>query len=254
MEHQEYIRTVPGSDTAVLMIHGIAGSPAHFRDLLPVLPSDWSVYNILLDGHGGEVEDFAAASMKKWKDQVNGTLSQLFCQYRQVVLIAHSMGTLFAIQAAIDHPDKIPLLFLLNVPTRPWVRFSTAMTSVRVARGNISPNDHAALAMKNDTSIELSPDLFKYLTWLPRFVELLKEIRRVRKLLPRLKVPTYTFQSRTDELVSNSSVKDLENHPCIQNTVLYGSGHFAYGEEDARQLQDKLREQISQLRKTPINL
>lgn len=254
MEHREYIRQVAGSRIAVLMIHGIAGSPAHFRDILPVLPSDWSVYNILLDGHGGQVEDFAAASMKKWKEQVNARLGELRSQYRQIVIMAHSMGTLFAIQAAIDYPDKIPLLFLLNVPTRPWVRFSTAMTSIRVARGNIDPKDHAAQAMKNDTSIELSPNLFRYLTWLPRFAELLREIRRVRKLLPRLNVPTYTFQSRTDELVSHRSVKDLENHPCIQNTVLYGSGHFAYGEADARQLQNKLREQIAQLRKTPINL
>ena len=66
MDHRAYIRIVEDSDTAVLMIHGIAGSPAHFRDLIPVIPADWSVYNILLDGHGGTVSDFSRTSMKKW--------------------------------------------------------------------------------------------------------------------------------------------------------------------------------------------
>ena len=30
MDHSAYERIVPGSKTAVLMIHGIAGTPAHF--------------------------------------------------------------------------------------------------------------------------------------------------------------------------------------------------------------------------------
>ena len=70
MDHSEYIR-VNSSETAVLMIHGIAGTPAHFRELIPVIPEDWAVYNILLDGHGKNVEDFGRSSMQKWKDQYN---------------------------------------------------------------------------------------------------------------------------------------------------------------------------------------
>ena len=41
MDHKEYVRIVEGSKNAVLMIHGIAGSPAHFRELLPVVPENW---------------------------------------------------------------------------------------------------------------------------------------------------------------------------------------------------------------------
>ena len=50
MNHQEYIREIPGAKTAVLMLHGIAGTPDHFEMLLPLVPADWSIYNILLDG------------------------------------------------------------------------------------------------------------------------------------------------------------------------------------------------------------
>lgn len=68
--HEEYIRKIPGSKMAVLMIHGIAGTPDHFKPFVSLFPDDWSVYNILLDGHGGGVKDFSATSMEKWKKQV----------------------------------------------------------------------------------------------------------------------------------------------------------------------------------------
>jgi len=55
-------------------------------------------------------------------------------------------------------------------------------------------------------------------------------------------VPCLSFQSHVDELVSIRSCKDLENHPYIQNTVLYNSGHFAYGEDDLQLLQDRLKD------------
>ena len=46
MNHQEYRRIVPGADMAVLMIHGIVGTPHHFDNLLPLIPENWSVVNL----------------------------------------------------------------------------------------------------------------------------------------------------------------------------------------------------------------
>lgn len=241
MDHEEYIRYVEGSPLAVLMIHGIAGTPAHFRDLVHLIPEEVSLYNILLDGHSSTVDDFSRSSMEKWKQQAKQMLSQILSHHKKVIIVAHSMGTLFAIQGAVDHPEQVAQLFLLSVPTRPWVRFSTILTSLRVCRGNIAPDDAAAIAMRNDTGIRLERNPIKYIGWVPRLWELLWEIRRVRKLLPRLNVPTQTFQSQVDELVSSRSCKDLCGHPCIQNTVLYHSGHFAYGAEDTALLQNRFR-------------
>ena len=118
MNHAPFFREGTGPN-AVLLIHGIAGSPAHFRDLVPVIPEGFSVYNILLDGHSGTVDNLGRSSMAKWKAQVTATLHTLFDRHEKVVIVAHSMGTLFAIQAATRHPDRISRLFLLAVPTRP---------------------------------------------------------------------------------------------------------------------------------------
>lgn len=241
LDHSEYIREAENASTAVLLIHGIAGTPAHFRQLIPVIPTDWSIYNLLLDGHGGAVRDFSATSMKKWKAQVAARLEQLLNRYEAVYLVAHSMGTLFSIQAAIAHPDQIKGLFLLAVPTRPWVRFTTMCTCLRVSFGNIKPTDTSAIAMQNATSICLTSRLWAYIGWIPRMLELLSEIRKTRKLLPGLTVPTMSFQSKVDELVSARSIRDMETHPVIQNTVLHHSGHFAYGDEDMKLLQTRLK-------------
>lgn len=243
MKHKTYIREGTGKN-AVLLIHGIAGTPDHFRDLVPVIPETFSVYNILLDGHSGTVREFSRSSMDKWKEQVHITLKSLLARHEKVVIVAHSMGTLFAISRAIQYPDRIPALFLLNVPTRPWVRFSTWITSLKVAFGKL--DDPKAQAMRSDTGILLTPKLWQYLGWIPRMLELLRECRRIRKVLPQLTVPTQTFQSKTDELVSFRSCKDLKN-PCIQNTVLYHSGHFVYSEEDTVLLQNRLVEMLREI-------
>lgn len=237
IDHAPFTRQGSGKD-AVLLIHGIAGSPGHFRNLLPVIPEEFSVYNILLDGHSGTVQNLSRSSMKKWKAQVQTTLRDLFIRHENVVIVAHSMGTLFAIQAAIDHPDKIPALFLLAVPTRPWVRCSTWITCLRVAFGKL--DSPAAQAMRDETALELTPKLWNYIGWAPRMLELLQECSRVRKIIPKLTVPTQTYQSSVDELVSIRSCGDLANHPCIANTILAHSGHFMYNLEDTRLLQTRL--------------
>ena len=244
IDHAPFTRQGSGKN-AVLLIHGIAGSPGHFRDLVPVIPADFSVYNILLDGHSGPVENFSRSSMVKWKTQVQSTLAGLLRQHEKVVIVAHSMGTLFAIRAAIDHKDQIPALFLLAVPTRPWVRLSTWVTSLRVAFGKLdTPADRA---MRGETALELTPKLWKYIGWAPRMVELLKECGQVRNILPKLSVPTQTYQSYTDELVSIRSCQDLEGHPAITNTVLHHSGHFVYGPEDTLFLQTRLKALLEDL-------
>lgn len=248
IDHNPFSRQGTG-EHAVLLIHGIAGSPGHFRDLVPVIPEEFSVYNILLDGHNGTVADFAKTSMAKWKAQVAATLDDLFARHEKVVIVAHSMGTLFAIQAAIDHPDRIPCLFLLSVPTRPWVRLSTLVTSVRVAFGKL--DDPKAQAMRNDAGIMLTSKLWKYLGWVPRMIELLRECRRIRKILPQLRTPALSFQSRADELVSIRSCRDLEFHPYITNLMLLDSGHFAYGRKDIPYLQKSLQQMLSGLERSP---
>lgn len=236
MVHQEYIRTVPGSKYAVLMVHGIVGTPEHFRFLLPLIPRDWSVCNLLLDGHGQDVTAFGKTSMKKWKAQVSRQLDDLLSRNEAVIFVAHSMGTLFAIEEAIRRPHAIAGLLLLNVPLYPFVTPAAAVAAVRLALGKVRPQDTIARNMGAAGGVALTPKLWKYLPWAPRFVQLLQECRRIRRRLCLLQVPAAVFQSRHDVLVSQRSNPPLQNHGSITCTVLKHSDHFYYPPEDAQQI------------------
>ncbi len=239
LDHSPLSPPLPGGKKAVLLIHGIVGSPAHFRHLLPAIPEDWSVCSLLLDGHGGSVEGFSRSSMKTWKAQVSRAVEQLLEEYDQLVLVAHSMGCLFAIREALQHPE-IDRLFLLAVPTRPRPRFSTVCSSLRLLWGKHPPTAPGARAMWLDTALQLDRRLWKYLGWIPRYLELLSEIRQTRRLLPELHTPSLVFQSERDELVSCRTWRDLEKIPCLRLQLLAHSGHFQYGEEDLSLLQQEL--------------
>ena len=97
-------RLLPGAACAVLFVHGILGSPAQFAPFLPLVPQDWSFCNLLLQGHGGGARDFSAASMAVWREQTRQAFAELRAQHETVVIAAHSMGTLFAVQEAVRSP------------------------------------------------------------------------------------------------------------------------------------------------------
>ena len=246
MAHQEIIRTVPGSKYAVLMLHGILGTPDHFQELVPLVPEDWSLHVLRLPGHGGRVEDFSRSSMAQWKAHVFSRLEALLASHDRVLIAAHSMGTLFAIQSSLRYPGRIPALFLLGSPLRVFVAPKSAVDAVAMSVfGYVNSNDRSAMDMRRGCSVEADWRVWKYLFWIPRFLELFREIWDTRKLLPKVTVPTQVFQSKKDELVHPSSYKDFLGYEAITVTMLPDSGHFGYGERDMALLKAQFEEMIA---------
>lgn len=242
MNHEPYIRKVPGSKTVLLCIHGIVGTPRHFDFLMPCVPESWSVCNILLDGHGKTVKEFGETSMEKWKDQVHTLFSRLCLEYESVVIAAHSMGTLFSLELATLAPNKVRFLFLLNVPLFVHLRPVGIRNNLLAALGRIDAADPVQKATLAAAGLTLTPKLWQYLPWLPRYGELLKLIGESRSLLWMLEVPCYAFQSRKDELVRNRSAKLLLESGKCRVTELPHSGHYYYTQEDQKKITDRFRE------------
>lgn len=239
MAHEAYIREADHAAGAVLLIHGILGTPDHFRDLVPLIPENWSVFNILLEGHGGKVQDFSHTSMDAWRSQVHSQLTDLRQRYDRIILVGHSMGTLFAIDEAIRDPGKLESLFLLQVPLRPLVRPGTAAQACLLPFGVILPG---AADMHGDCSLSLNPRLWEYIGWIPRFWELLERCAAIRNQLDGLKVPCQVFVSKRDELVSTRTCRDFKKHPHIRRYVLQNSGHFVYRGKDREFIRKKFGE------------
>ena len=247
MEHQEYVRIVPGAKIAVLFMHGIVGTPNHFKDLLPLVdqvPQQWSVYNVLLPGHGGKVEDFGKSSMKRWKDHVWCIFHQLADTHERIFLVGHSMGTLFSIQMALAHPEKVSQLFLIAVPFRVRMRGFGILNLLRLTFGILDHADPVQAATRTVCGTEPTWMVWKYIPWLPRMWELLREMHTTAKLIDHLETSCVAYQSERDELVSNRSRRILENSGRVEVHNLLKSTHFYYSPEDIAVVQKRFHEII----------
>ncbi len=232
MKHEEFRRICSDADTAVLFIHGINGTPNHFRDFVKLVPSECSVVNVLLDGHGAGVSDFANTSMAKWKTQVDREVEALLERHENLLIVGHSMGTLFAIRQAIKHPGKVKGLFLLAVPLKLFLKPRMLRSSMRVYLDRVREDDLWTQAAVNCYGIAPDRRFWKYIPWAKRYLELFREMRAVREQLGALTTPCYCYQSQMDELVSLKSSRLLQENSTAEVQILENSGHYYYAEKD----------------------
>lgn len=230
MDHKEYVRICDNSNIAILFVHGIVGTPNHFTEFISLVPESVSVYNLLLDGHGKGVRDFAKTSMKKWETQVASVVEGLSLTHEKIYIVAHSLGTLLAIDQAIK-AKKVCKLFLLAVPLRLSLKPKMLINSLKVYLDKIRFDDYEALAAKESYGIGKDKNPFHYIGWIPRFLELFAKIRKTRQVVHLLNTPCLVYQSKKDEMVSKGSKKYFENKPNSKVSELKNSGHYYYDRE-----------------------
>lgn len=214
--------------TELLFVHGILGKPDYFDFLRPFMPADVRPTSILLDGHGRGPREFAATSMARWRRQVAEAVESLRSTGNRVVVVAHSMGCLFAIDAAVR--GEADALFLLNPPLSLRVTRRLLSTPLKVRNGKV--NDARTHAAKAAYSISDDSNLLHYIGWIPRYLELFGEIRRTRSVVKALAVPTRVYLSAHDEMVSPRSSRLFPDRSEIKVRMLPDSGHYYYTDSD----------------------
>lgn len=237
MEHTPLERRIPGADTAVVLIHGICGTPRHFRMLLPLVPEDFSFRCLLLQGHGGDARAFGRASMAAWQHQVDEAVLELSQSHRRVLLVGHSLGSLLAMDAAL-RLKGVEGLFCMAVPLRLGLSRKMVRRGWQMFWGTGDPADPGFQAAVDCCGVKLSRNPFHYLGWIPRFLELFAKIAAIRRSLPRLRTPCICFQSAKDELVSPRSGRLLTKNPFVRLEILPASGHYDYPPQDRKRMQD----------------
>ena len=250
MSYEETRRRISGAKHAVLFLHGIVGTPDQFRLLIPLeetVPPDWTVYNLCYPGHGGEVHDFGRSRMEQWRDYSRGAFLELAESHERVLIVGHSMGTLFAIQLACEFPEKVSGLFLLNVPMRPWMRLFCMGNCLRIAFGRLRPDHPREACFGKACGVKPTPLVWRYIPWIPRVMELFAEIIRTERILEQLRVPCAAFQSRKDDLVSNLSSRVLRKNKVIDVHQLPHSTHFYYTPEDQTRIFEAFSQMIKKI-------
>ncbi len=233
----EYIEK-ENSKVTVIFVHGILGSPARFKELYDLVPDSFSIMKLVLDGHGKTTKEFHKSSIKKWRKQVHESLLFLKSKKQRIIYVGHSMGTLFGIEESIND-NLIDSLFLLNVPLKPHMTLSMFNRCLKVTFQNEKKFDDETKLLKENCSIKLTKNVFAYLLWAPRYVELFKEMRHVKYLIPKISHPCICFHSKEDELVSQKTYKYLKENPSIKIFYQENSTHYYNGGEDLAMLRDE---------------
>lgn len=236
--HKAYERIVPGAENAVVFIHGILSTPRFWDGYVPAAPEDWSVMSVLLPGHGGSVKDFGRAKWGAWRQHVHEILLRLKATHTRVYLVGHSMGGLLSILEAAEDPQGIAGMVLMAPALRIRVKPSAILHNMLKGVGLAESREE----LVKYYGTEQDWRVWRYIGWIPRYLELFALSRAARKALPRLTAPTLAFLHGRDELVSPRSGVLLAACPSVRLNTLEGSMHHDIAEADRELLLAALRD------------
>uniref|UniRef100_UPI003217A0A1 alpha/beta fold hydrolase n=1 Tax=uncultured Arthrobacter sp. TaxID=114050 RepID=UPI003217A0A1 len=97
---------------AVVLVHGIGVSHRYLRRLHGLLAETGDTYSIDLPGFGATPRPAHALSVADHATYILGALEQL--GVLEFVLVGHSMGSQFAVEAALQQPARISQLVLMG--------------------------------------------------------------------------------------------------------------------------------------------
>lgn len=226
--------------TAVLFVHGILGRPEQFKDLVPLVPQEYAVRNLTLKGHGGTPKDFGRYSISEWKEEVHREAVALCEKYDRVLMVGHSLGTLFSMEEA----QRLPIagLFLANVPLKVRVTGRLFKMSFQVFFERVDESNEFIVGARDSYGIAPDQNIFHYIKWIPRYLELFREMRHARRRVQDVKTPAIAFISERDEMASPKAADILRERTDMEVVMLPRSGHFYYEAGDKRLMQERFQE------------
>ena len=114
--------------------------------------------------------------------------------------------------------------------------------TLRIAFDKYDRENPYHTAMRASYSMKSDGRLWRYIGWIPRYIELFALTRKTRPLVKTLSVPTFVFQSSNDELVLRSTAKYFEENENIELHLLENSRHFDYSEDDLAYMKGRIGE------------
>ncbi|HEX9088200.1 MAG TPA: alpha/beta hydrolase [Arthrobacter sp.] len=128
---------------AVVLIHGIGASHRYLRKLHGLLAESVDTYSIDLPGFGATPRPEGTLPVADHAAYLLGALEQL--GVLEFVLVGHSMGSQFAIEAALQQPGRVSRLVLMGPVVDPQ-RHTVAQQALALGRDSLffeSPSSNA---------------------------------------------------------------------------------------------------------------
>lgn len=241
-KNKAYYKKKPFSDKIVIFIHGILEGSMQFRNLGAIAYKEgYSIALLLLPGHGETGEAFAQANLDEWISYVDQYIYQRQQEYKHIILVGHSMGSLLAIGYAAHFPGKIDALVLLALPLVIKLKPRVIIGAIKIATGKIPKKDAYVIAECKAISVGKTK-AYTYIKWIPRYIDLFILMVYTRKNLTNIKKPVLLIHSKKDEFVSLKTLKRVQNQIKDNHLLmLEDSGHFCYHHSDILKLESAFK-------------
>lgn len=234
--------SLDGGEHSVLLIHGLTGSPFELKNLARSLnKAGFTVKGPLLAGHGTELEELAKTRWEDWYGTVHDAVKEMQKNYRTVSVSGLCMGALLGLCLASDPECEISALSLLSTTlfydgwSLPWYRFLLPISYLPPINYFYSYEEREPYGVKNErmrreVALSLRENSIAYDRFPSRCLhELFKVIRRTKRILPDVTVPTLIIHAREDDIVSTRNADYVENRIGSRNVrkiILENSYHM----------------------------
>ena len=105
----------PGGKAAVILIHGLTGTPTEMKFVGKGLANaGFTVYGIQMAGHCGSEEDLLRTGWADWFASVEAAYLEIAKKHEVVYAAGLSMGAVMSMHLAAKHPGKLKAIGLLS--------------------------------------------------------------------------------------------------------------------------------------------
>ncbi len=214
-----------GGEHAVLLIHGLTGSPFELKPLARKLNnSGFTVKGPCLAGHGQTLEELTATTWHDWYGTVRDTFKELQKSHKTVSVSGLCMGALLALHLAYEEGDEVSSIATLSTTlfydgwSLPWYKFILPLFYLPPLKYFASYEERPPYGVKNERmrkqiEIALKENSIAYAHFPSQSMhELFKLIKIVKKNLHKVNVPTLILHALEDDVASIKNANYIEKN------------------------------------------
>lgn len=212
---------LPGSgrDTAVLLLHGLTGTPLEMRTLGEQFAQDgYTVHIPLLPGRGTRPDDMDGLCWEDWMQAALRAYDTLAREHRRVVVGGVSAGGTMTLDLALRRDPAALLLYATALQIAHRGAYLAPFVWRLVRRW---PAPACDMVEPNEELKCYDPAPVRAMA------ELIRGIERVRPRLGQVRAPAFVAHAVADRLVPVSCANELETRlgGPVEKMIVDGSGH-----------------------------
>jgi len=223
----DYRIDLEGGDHAVLLIHGLTGSPFELKPLAKKLHKNgFTVIAPCLAGHGSTIKNLINTTWLDWHATVQQEFRKLKKEHETVSVAGLCMGALLALYLAYTEQPNVSSIATLSTTifydgwSLPWYRFLLPLSYYPPIKYFYSYEykEREPYGVKNERMREqikkvLNENSAAYSSFPSQSMhELFKLIKTVKKTIHKVNVPTLILHALEDDMASVRNADYVEHN------------------------------------------